>query len=62
MIRQIINWLKEVWLEMKRVNWPTRTNVLNHTAIVIAAVLVAMLIIASIDYGLSFLVRNFLIE
>ena len=49
----IANFFKEVWSEMKKVSWPSRDQVVNHTAIVIISSVIAMLIISAIDLGLT---------
>ena len=42
--------------EGKKVVWPSRDLVIRHTVLVIATVAVAVLIFASLDYGLQKLV------
>jgi preprotein translocase subunit SecE len=44
-INKIIEYIKNVYLEMKRVSWPTRSELANSTVIVIlVSVFVALLI------------------
>lgn len=42
--------------ELKKVVWPSRDTVVRHTIMVIVSVAVAVLIFASLDYGLQKLV------
>lgn len=49
------------WAELKRVSWPTRQQIVNHTVIVLAASIIAIGITSAIDYGLTTLVQ-YLIE
>lgn len=42
--------------EGKKVVWPTREAVIRHTVMVVVSVAVAVLIFASIDFGLQKLV------
>ena len=45
MINKIIEYIKNVYLEMKRVSWPTRSELANSTVIVIlVSAFVALLI------------------
>ena len=62
MFSRIKTWFVEVIQEMRRVNWPTRRNLFAHTGIVIISVLFSMFILAAYDYGLSYLVRTFLVK
>ena len=57
MINSILSYLKGVWSELKKVTWPTRQEVINHTAIVIASIALAIAITSAIDYGLTTLVQ-----
>ncbi|MEI6498593.1 MAG: preprotein translocase subunit SecE [bacterium] len=57
----IFNYLAGVWLELKKVNWPTRKEVINHTIIVIVSAALATMIAALLDYGLTRLIE-FIVE
>lgn len=57
MINSILSYFKGVWSELKKVTWPTRQEVINHTAIVIASIALAIAITSAIDYGLTTLVQ-----
>ncbi|MFA7253424.1 MAG: preprotein translocase subunit SecE [Patescibacteria group bacterium] len=57
MVNTITNYFKGVWSEMKKVSWPTRATVLNHTIIVIASIVIAIGLTAAIDAGLTKLVQ-----
>jgi preprotein translocase SecE subunit len=52
------NYLKEVWAELKKVLWPTRTELTRMTGIVIATVFIFAGIIGIADYGLGIVVRQ----
>ncbi len=34
---RFVNFLKETWAELKRVTWPSKTEVVNTTIVVVAA-------------------------
>ena len=45
--------LREVRAELRKVAWPTRSEVINYSIIVLVAVLVMMAFIAIVDYAAS---------
>ncbi|QQG50013.1 MAG: preprotein translocase subunit SecE [Candidatus Berkelbacteria bacterium] len=49
-------YLKSTVEEGRKVVWPTRETVVRHTIMVVVSVAVAVLIFASLDYGLKKLV------
>jgi preprotein translocase subunit SecE len=56
-IKLIVDYLVGAWEELKRVSWPSRKDVLNHTVIVITSLIIAIGITSAIDYGLTFLIQ-----
>jgi preprotein translocase subunit SecE len=48
-----IQYIIDIWGELKKVTWPTRTDVVKHTIIVIVSSIAAMAIVAALDFGLS---------
>lgn len=52
--------LSEVRVELKKVHWPGKKELLNHTLTVIFTVTVISVLIYLIDSGLSLLVGKFL--
>lgn len=47
MLNKIVDYLKKVYIEMRKVTWPTRSEVTNSTIVVVAiSVLVAVIIFA----------------
>lgn len=59
---RLINYFKGVWLELKKVSWPTGKEVVNHTVIVLVSAAIAIALTSAIDYGLTkvveYLVQN----
>ncbi len=47
---KIMTFFKEVGLEMKKVNWPTKKETLKNTATVILISLMAALFLGGFDY------------
>ena len=49
-MKKIIEFLKESRLELKKVNWPSKEEVLTSTRVVIISILVIAAVIALMDY------------
>jgi len=47
--KNIITFLKEVRLEMKKINWPTRQETLRYTLIVIGMSVVVAIFLGGLD-------------
>jgi preprotein translocase subunit SecE len=58
----LVNYVRDSVIELKHVAWPTRREVVSHTVIIIVSVIIAMLIVALLDYGLSLLVETFILK
>lgn len=56
-----IAYLRDVISELKKVSFPTRRQVLLGTTLVVASIVVATIVLGSIDSGLSQLVRIFIL-
>jgi preprotein translocase subunit SecE len=51
-LNKITTFFKEVGLEMKKVNWPTRKDTLMNTITIILISVVAALFLGGLDYAL----------
>jgi preprotein translocase subunit SecE len=49
-LKKIFNFFKESRAELKKVNWPSREEVLTSTRVVIISILVIAAVIALMDY------------
>ena len=49
--------IKDVFSELKKVNWPTFPKVVKQTGIVLVVVLIFLVVISAFDFGLSELLR-----
>jgi preprotein translocase subunit SecE len=56
MIKKIIQFLKEVKNELKKVTWPGRKEVINSTIVVLIATAILTIFLYLVDVGLSRLV------
>ena len=50
--------LKEARLELKKVKWPTRKELLASTAVVIVLVLMVSFFLGIVDFGLIKIIKN----
>ena len=57
-----VSFLKDVQLELKKVNWPTRKETLKYTLIVIGASVAVATILGGLDFIFSFLINKFIIR
>jgi len=49
-VKKITNYLKEVKLEMKKINWPTKRETLKYTLLVIGVSLTVSLFLGLFDF------------
>lgn len=49
LLRKLFSYLNEAWLEMKKVNWPSRAEVLKKTLIVVAFSAVVTVVLGGFD-------------
>ncbi|MEK7482408.1 MAG: preprotein translocase subunit SecE [Patescibacteria group bacterium] len=61
MAGKITNYFKEVRLEIKKVNWPTREQTIQYTLIVIGASVAVAIFLGAIDFGFSTLINKFIL-
>ena len=59
-IQPIKDYFVGAYNEMRRVVWPTRSQTINNTLIVIVSVLIATIVFGLIDFGLSEIIAYFL--
>ncbi|MBZ9572211.1 preprotein translocase subunit SecE [Patescibacteria group bacterium] len=57
--KKIITFLKEVRLEMKKINWPTRRETIRNTLIVIGVSIVVAIFLGSLDFIFTRLLNKF---
>jgi preprotein translocase subunit SecE len=58
---KIINFLKEVRLEMKKVNWPTRQETIRKTLIVIGISVAVAVFLGGLDFIFTTLLNKFVL-
>jgi preprotein translocase subunit SecE len=50
---RLVNFVREVVAELRKVMWPTRKELLTYTAVVIVFVTIMFTIVAALDYGFA---------
>ncbi len=58
---KIINFLKEVKLEIKKINWPTRRETLKYTLIVIGASVTVAAFLGGLDFIFNFILNKIIL-
>ncbi len=62
-LTQRINiFFKEVWLEMKKVSWLDRKNLIRYTLIVLAATIIVAAFLGGLDYLFTSLIKTFVLN
>lgn len=61
MLQKVITFLKEVRLEMRKVNWPTRQETVRYTLIVIAASFAVAVFLGALDFVFTLLLEKFVL-
>ena len=59
---KILTFLKEVSVELAKVSWPTRKQIIVYTAVVIGLSLFFAVILGVLDIFYEFLINKFLIK
>ncbi|MDP2669363.1 MAG: preprotein translocase subunit SecE [bacterium] len=59
MYQKLVNYLKETKVEMRKVNWPTRTETIRFTIVVIAVSLGVSFILGAFDYVFTSILKLF---
>ncbi|OGZ31869.1 MAG: preprotein translocase subunit SecE [Candidatus Portnoybacteria bacterium RBG_13_40_8] len=58
---RIIDYFKEARVEMKKVNWLTRKEVIKYTLIVVGLSFVVAIFLGGLDFLFTFLISKFLL-
>ncbi len=56
--KKIKAFFKEAWLELKKVNWPSRKETIRYTLIVIVVLTIVALYLGGIDFLLTRLLNK----
>ena len=58
---KIINFLQEAKVELSRVNWPGRKEIMRYTVVVIMISVVLAIFLGGLDFLFSYLVEKYLL-
>jgi preprotein translocase subunit SecE len=61
-LKKSSSFFKEVKLELKKVNWPTRNETVKYTLIVIGASVAVAAFLGALDFVFQFLLNKFIIR
>ena len=56
------SFFKEVYVEMRKVNWLTRADLLRYTVIVVVVTIVVAAFLGGLDYLFSTLIQKFIVK
>jgi preprotein translocase subunit SecE len=57
MLQRALNFVREVWVELKKVTWPTFDELKSSTAIVIVVVFILAVFTGIVDQALNWLIK-----
>lgn len=60
-MERLLNFLKDVRVEMKKVTWPTREQAINYTIVVILISAGIALFLGALDAGFTFILNTFIL-
>ncbi len=61
-MEKVINFLKDVKVELSKVNWPTKDQTIQYTLVVIGVSAFLAVFLGLVDYGLEFGLTKFLLK
>jgi preprotein translocase subunit SecE len=61
-VQKLNVFFKEVWVEMKRVNWLSRKEVLRYTLIVIGVTFAVAAFLGGLDFIFTTIIKRFVIR
>jgi preprotein translocase subunit SecE len=60
--QKINSFFKEVWVEMKRVSWLARKDIVKYTLIVLGVTIVVSIFLGGLDYIFSTIIKIFILK
>lgn len=62
MVDRVVTYLREVRVELTRVNWPTRRELVSMTIVVVVVLLVLAIYLGLFDYIYTVIVKQWLVR
>jgi preprotein translocase subunit SecE len=60
MFRKMINYVASAWTELKKVSWPSRTEMMESARIILVLMVVLAIAVFAVDRVLSFALQKIL--
>ncbi len=60
-VSKLVSFLKEVKLEMKKVNWPTKKETFKYTLIIIGLSVAVAVFLGTLDFVFSTILNKFIL-
>ena len=61
-MNKIIDFLKEVRVELTKVNWPTRNQTIQYTIVVVSLSLALAIFLGGLDFVFQLILNKFIIK
>lgn len=61
LLKKLSSFLKEVRLEMKKVNWPSRKETMKYTLIIVGVSLIVAAFLGGLDYLFSTILNKYIL-
>ncbi|MGH2403987.1 MAG: preprotein translocase subunit SecE [bacterium] len=61
-VERVVQYLREVWIELNRVEWPSRREMISMTIVVIIVLLVMSVYLGSFDYMYTVVIKRWLLR
>ena len=61
-IQKTQTFFKEVYVELRKVNWLSRNEVLRYTLIVLAVTIIVAAVLGGLDYAFSTALKSFIFK
>lgn len=59
---RVPTYLREVWIELNRVNWPTRRELTSSTMVVLLVLVVLAIYLGFFDYIYTIIIKRWLLQ
>jgi preprotein translocase subunit SecE len=61
-VERVVRYLREVWVELNRVEWPSRRELISMTIVVVVVLLVMAIYLGIFDYLYTVLIKQWLLR
>ncbi|MDP1884606.1 MAG: preprotein translocase subunit SecE [Candidatus Moranbacteria bacterium] len=61
-MNKILTFIKEARIELRKVNWPTRSQTIKYTSLVIGVSIGVAIFLGVLDFGFEYILRTYVIK